>query len=192
MKHGGKTFICLLSSFALTLGAKAITSDPGSLQHDEKTSSITSANSAGDTSYDTIVKRNVFDLREPRRDDPPSWTNLPPSNVTLTGIMTIFGRKQALFMVQKPPIPGKSADAPESCILTEGQRQGGLEVVEIDQKGALVKVRNDGVVSTITFEARKAETERVPMNLAAAHVGRPGFNSNFNRNAANVPPPPIP
>ena len=40
--------------------------------------------------------------------------------------------------------------------MTEGQRQDGLEVLEINQKDSKVKIKNDGIVSTITFETPKA------------------------------------
>ncbi|HZQ48078.1 MAG TPA: hypothetical protein VFC07_13760 [Verrucomicrobiae bacterium] len=191
MKRGGKTFICLLGGIALTMGARAITSDPTSAKHGESASSNASASSnTGDTPYSAIVDRNVFDLKDPPpppKDLPP--TNAPPPNVTLTGIMSMFGKKQALFMVQKTASPGKAPDAAASYIMCEGQRQEGLEVLEIDQKGAKVKIKNDGIVSTLTFEAAKPGPGGGAMN-PPPHMGRGGFNPNYNPNAApNAPMP---
>lgn len=185
MKRSGKTFICLLSSFALATGVRAVTSDLGGIKHGEITSSIVS-----DDSYGAIVRRNIFDLKEPDTNSFVPPVNPPPPNVTLTGIMTIFGRKQALFMVQKPASLGKPSDAPESSILSEGERQGGLEVLAIDQKGAKVTIKNDGIVSTITFEAPKPVAS-APTNPPVAHMSRTGFRPNLDLNAA-TPPPPIP
>lgn len=181
MKHGGKTFICLLSSFALTMGSKAISSAPGGIKHGENAVSIADTRNTGETPYSTIVVRNIFSLNDPGTN----VVNAPSSNVTLTGITTILGMKQALFMVQK------SAGLPESYFLTEGQRQGELEVLKIDQKEAKVTIKNGGVVSTITFEAPKAETSGVPMN-SPTPMSRPGFNSRFKPDVLATPPPPIP
>ncbi len=193
MKRGGKTFVCLLSSFALALGAEAITSDLGIIKQGENARSLAGAHDGSDAPYDAIVRRNVFDLRDPV---PSNDTNAPPpllSDVKLTGIMTIFQRKQALFMVQKPVSAGKSPEPSESCILSEGERQGGLEVLGIDQKGAKVTIRKDGVVSTITFEAPKeAAAGGVAVNPPVAQMRRPGFRPNINRDAAAPPPLPIP
>ena len=174
MRHGGKAFVCLLSCFVLTMGAKAITSSPGSIKNDEKVVSNT-----GDDPYSAIARRNVFDLKEPDTNSMVPPVHPPPSNVSLTGIMTVLSQKLALFMIQKPSLPGKPAETPVSCILTEGQRQEGVEVLEIDEKSAKVKIGNDGTVSTITFEAHKAEPAGVPTSPAVARLNRPGFNPNF-------------
>lgn len=198
MKRGGKTFICLLGGIALTMGAKAITGDPTSVKHGEAANPITSTgtSSAGDSPYGAIVERNIFDLKDPPPPEAPKETNAPPPNVTLTGIMSILGKKQALFMVQKQAPPGKPGPplSPESYIMMEGQRQDGLEVLEIDQKGSKVKIKNDGIVSTITFEVPKAGAGGQPapggMMNSQPHMGRPGFNPNMNNpNAGTTPLP---
>jgi hypothetical protein len=69
----------------------------------------------------------------------------------LTGITTILGNKRALLKVQfpsKPPQPAKE----QSCILSEGQRDGAIKVLQINEKTAIVKVDNSGTVMEITFE----------------------------------------
>lgn len=192
MKRVGKTFICLLGGIALTFGAKAITGDPTSIKHGDSAKPSASANTASDSPYGAIVERNIFDLKDP--PPPPSAapeTNAPPPNVTLTGIMSILGKKQALFLVQKVAVAGKPADSPESYIMTEGQRQGGLEVLEIfnDKKDPKVKIKNDGVVSTLTFEVSKSPGAGAAMT-PQPHMGRPGFNPNMNNpNAGTTPLP---
>lgn len=189
MKRGGKTFICLLGGIALTMGAKAITGDPTSVKHGESTNLIVGTNNAGDNPYGGIVERNVFDLKDPPPPvDTSAVTNAPPPNVTLTGIMTIFGQTQALFLLQKAATPGKPPDSPESLIMTEGQRQGGLEVLEIDKADKKVKIKNDGIVSTITFEAHKEGAGAAP-GQPGPHTGRGGFNPNMMNPSAVAPLP---
>jgi len=100
--------------------------------------------------YRRICERNVFGLRPP----PVSHTELPPAplpKVTLTGITTILRGKRALLKIQYPVRPGQPAKT-ETCILGEGQQDGPIEVLEIDEKAAMVKLNNSGTVSMITFE----------------------------------------
>jgi hypothetical protein len=124
--------------------------------------------------YSAIWMRNVFDLRPP---PPPADTNIvkdntPPPNVKLTGITTIFGRKQAFFLVQPPQTPGKPAFKEESYELAEGERRGPLEVVEINPKARNVKIKNDGIESTITFETNRPPSG--PAQVAGPAPGVPG------------------
>ena len=100
--------------------------------------------------YHQIVERNVFGLRPP----PPARLEPPPApspKVRLTGITTILGNKLALLKIQFPAQPSKPVKE-ESCVLAEGQRDGLIEVLEINEKTAQVKVDNSGTVSVITFE----------------------------------------
>lgn len=189
MSRRVKTFICILGAIALALGAKAITGDPTSMPHGEtapgaEISGKKAAESANP--YDAIVERNVFDLKDPPDTNAPPPTNEPPANVRLTGIMSIFGHTQALFMVQKSGQPGKGAEPEVSYILSEGQRQEGLEVVQIDAKAKKVKIKNDGIVSTLTFEVAKAGGPGGPhhdMTPGQPHMGKPGFAPNLNPTA---------
>jgi hypothetical protein len=81
--------------------------------------------------YKAIPDRNVFKLTEPPQVQPPS--NPPPvlPKITLTGITTILGRKLAVLRVQLPPLGGQPAKE-ESYMLAEGQRDGNIEVLQID------------------------------------------------------------
>jgi hypothetical protein len=100
--------------------------------------------------YHQIAERNVFGLRPPQppRVEPPP---APLPKIVLTGITTILGNKRALLKIQFPAQPSKPAKE-ESCVLAEGQRDGLIEVLEINEKTAQVKVDNSGAVSVITFE----------------------------------------
>jgi hypothetical protein len=102
--------------------------------------------------YGKIAQRNVFALKN--GPDPVPQTNAPPpplQKVVLKGITTILGNKLAFLSVQ--PI-AKTGPAPkeETLMLAEGQREAGVEVLEIDPKSAQVKVNNSGTVMPITFE----------------------------------------
>ena len=100
--------------------------------------------------YRQIAERNVFGLRPPS----PRHVELPPAplpKVVLTGITTILGKKRALLKIQFPAKPAKPPKQ-VSCILTEGQRDGPVEVLEINEKTSQVKVANSGTISLITFE----------------------------------------
>ncbi len=99
--------------------------------------------------YHEIAARNVFGLRPPpaRVEPPPA----PLPQVVLTGITTILGNKRALLKIRFPAQPSRPAKE-ESCILTEGQRDGPVEVLAINEKTAQVKLDNSGTVCVITFE----------------------------------------
>jgi hypothetical protein len=118
----------------------------------------------------------VFDLKPPPPPTPPTTvTNTPPPNVRLTGITSILGNKRALFMVKQADSPGKQAKQEESYILTEGQRQGVLEVLEINEKAGTVKINNDGDISTITFDTPKPSSgPGGPGGGPPAFAGGPG------------------
>jgi hypothetical protein len=105
---------------------------------------------SSDNPYHQIAERNVFGLRPPQppRVEPPP---APLPKIVLTGITTILGNKRALLKIQFPAQPSKPAKA-ESCVLAEGQRDGAIEVLEVNEKTAQVKVDNSGTVSVITFE----------------------------------------
>ena len=111
MSDTGKIVVCILSSFWLCVGAKAIVAD-------------TSANP-----YQGIVDRNVFGLKPPPPPNKgPATDTPPPPKITLTGITTIFHDKRALMTVAmpaKPPEPAKQ----QSFILAEHQREGEIEVL---------------------------------------------------------------
>jgi hypothetical protein len=117
----------------------------------------TTAFAAGSSPYQGIVDRNVFGLKPPvsanvEEAPPPA----PPLKITLTGITTILGNKRALMSVA---IPNKQ---PESYILTEGQRQGEIEVLQINEKAGTVKVKNHGIEQTLDFKTDGAKANPVP------------------------------
>jgi hypothetical protein len=102
--------------------------------------------------YDGIPQRNVFGLRPPQAPPPTAETPAALPKIILTGITTILDTKRALMKVAPANVrqvePGKEL----SLILTEGQREGQVEVLQIDEKAGSVKVNNSGTVMVLTFE----------------------------------------
>ncbi|MDB6065791.1 MAG: hypothetical protein JWR26_1999 [Pedosphaera sp.] len=141
MRRVEKTLLCLLGATALVVEVRAAVND---------------ANGGGDNPYGAIVQRNIFDLKAPDISNVSSPPPAPPLNVKLTGLTTIMGYPQALFMVTEPPAPGKPPNKEESFIMVEGERQGALELVKIDVKAGKAQIKNDGIASTIALEVPKA------------------------------------
>lgn len=95
--------------------------------------------------YGEIIRRNAFNLREPEPTKPPPEP--PPSiKVNLTGITTILSGKRVFILVQEQ---GKQ---PESKMLKEGERDGQIEVISIDEKSGSVKVKIGDKETELTFE----------------------------------------
>lgn len=103
--------------------------------------------------YTDIAQRNVFALKPPPPPPPPSDANQPhpPSKITLQGITSILGRWQVLGRAQSPARPPEPAKE-TSFILSEGQREGDIEVVSIEYKTGTVKVINGGSEQILTME----------------------------------------
>ena len=123
---------------------------PGGLQ--------AAAPASGDCPYQGIIDRNVFGLKEPPPPPEPGPVKPPPPKITATGFVMIGVTKRALLKVMepaKPPEPGKppTPAQEQSYILSEGERQGEVEVLAIDDKAGTIKVNNYGtemVLSLIT------------------------------------------
>jgi hypothetical protein len=96
-----------------------------------------------DNPYQAIVGRNVFSLKPP--PPPPNPEDLikkvPPPTIKLQGLQTILGRRQVLFKVPPKP-PGQPKE--EFFVMNEGERQGEIEVVEINMQAEAVKFKNHG------------------------------------------------
>jgi len=156
MKHGGKLLICMMGGLAVCSSAQAITSDKESSSNP----------------YQSIIDRNVFSLKPPPPPVDTTEAAKPTAlKITLTGITTIFGDKRVLM--KAAPTAGKPNESKteQSYILSQGQREGDLEVLEIDEKAGSVKVNNAGTIQTLTFEKDGA---KLPATQAPAVPGIPG------------------
>ncbi|MGC8744738.1 MAG: hypothetical protein ACP5T0_12735 [Verrucomicrobiia bacterium] len=95
--------------------------------------------------YSAIPQRNAFNLREPEPPKPPEQPP-PPITVKLTGITTLLDTKRAFLLVEEQ---GKK---PESKMLREGEKDGAVEVVQIDEVAGTVKIINSGKEMTLDFK----------------------------------------
>jgi len=159
MSHARKTLAAMVG--ALVLGAGAIAAD--------------TADSASNP-YQGVVDRNVFALKPPPAPVDPDSIKPPLPQFYLTGIIT-FGKPRALLRTSPGPAKGgKPVGKEESYILTEGQRQGELEVNHIDLVGRTVQVTWAGTVVTLDFTNNAAKAVAVaPAPIPGAPPAVPGL-----------------
>ena len=172
MMRTGKTLALALSALTFSKGALALTSDPSG------------------NPYHGIVERNIFDIHAALPPPPPD-PNIgrpPPPTIKLQGITDILGRKQVLFKVQLPPKGGAPAKE-ESFILTVGERQGEIEVLEINPKAGTVKMNNYGVVTNLSLELNSDKLVNVAPVAAPAAAPNP---AQMTAPGAIAPPPTLP
>ena len=112
--------------------------------------------------YQGIVTRNVFGLMPA----PTTVTVVPPvplAKVHPVGITTMLNNKIALLKISVPALPPEPAKE-LSCILSVGQREGPIEVLEIDERAGSVTVSNAGTTQVLTLEkdSPRPQTPFVP------------------------------
>ena len=172
MKRSGKILVLALSALTVSTGARALTAD----------------SSVGP--YHGIVERNIFDIHAALPPPPPD-PNIgrpPPPTIKLQGITDILGRKQVLFKVQLPPKPPAPAKE-ESFILTIGERQGEIEVLDINPKAGTVKVNNYGVITNLSLEFNSDKLVNVAPVAAPAAAANP---AQMTAPGSLAPPPSLP
>ena len=162
MKHGEKMLICIWAGLAFGLAVNA-----------------TTANSPG-TPYQGIVDRNVFGLKPPPPPPDPEATKPPPPKIILQGFTTFGNIKRALLKAQMPAKPGEPAKGEQSFILAVGQRDGDVEVLEIDAEAGIVKVNNFGTITNLNFKDNGISTAAAPapgpVPNPAGFVPKPAMN----------------
>jgi hypothetical protein len=159
MIRGNRIWIGLIASVALAATAQALVPE------------------ISRNPYEAIPTRNVFSLKDPTILPPVTNQPAQHSKITLTGITTILGSKKALMTAQLPARPPEPAKL-ESYMLTEGQRDGDIEVITIDEKAGTVQVRNAGNIETLDFVNNGAKLTAAPASLpmpgGPAPMGMPG------------------
>jgi hypothetical protein len=143
---------------------------------------------AGVTPYEAIVSRNAFGLKPP--PNPADLIKTPEpvvADIKLQGITTILGRKQVLLKVKQPAAPGQPA-SDESLMLAEGQRDGDVDVIEINVLQGTVLLKNGGSLLSLNMKenADKPTPGAVPVAPGAVHP--PGLARPV---IPGVPPPAI-
>lgn len=161
MMYGLRKLVCLVTGAAVCAQAAADVPD------NEPSS---------DNPYQAIVERNVFGLRPPPPPPGPEEApKPPPPPLTLTGITTMLGKK--LAFLKSAPQPGKPGQPPPTeqfYTLAEGQQDGDLLVMQIDENVQTVKVNYAGTVSTLDFINNGAKEKAAPVMAAAGQPGQPG------------------
>jgi hypothetical protein len=155
---------------------------------------ITGTGDASGSPYQSVVERNVFGLKPPPPPPDPEANKPPPPKMFLQGITTFGGIKRALLKTQMPTKPGEPPKGEQSFVLAEGQREGDIEVLEIDAKGGTVKVNDFGTIATLDFEHNGIKTVTAPPVAGAApHPvgGFPAPGANPFTPAGGAQPPPI-
>lgn len=123
---------------------------------------------ASQNRYSAIPERNIFGLTPTPPPHVPEQPGPPLPKVRLTGITTILGNKRALLKVQFPAWLREPA-RDKSYILAEGQGDGPIKVLEVDEKLGRVKMDNSGTVMEVTFE----KSGLTPATAAASQVPEP-------------------
>ena len=86
--------------------------------------------------YETISLRNIFRLEPPKQDvSKPGDVFKPPPDIKLNGIAAFGSHKWVLLSKADP---GKTQ---RHLLMREGEKDGALEIVAVDELAAVVKVR---------------------------------------------------
>jgi hypothetical protein len=146
--------------------------------------------------YQPIIERNAFGLKPPPPPPdptPPAPPAAPPAKVTLTGITSMFGPSSTRALLEIVEQEAGKAATPKKPILREGERLGSVEVVSIDVEKSVVKIRNGGIETNLTFEVVKSTspapgapvTYPAPLNPGASPI--PAFNPAAAAHPAGAP-----
>jgi hypothetical protein len=124
-----------------------------------------SADPTNGNPFRLISARNAFGIKEPVVAPPPPPEVPPtpppvPSNVTLTGFSLWQGRKKVYLQIAAP-----GSKAPSYRDMEEGDIQDDIEILSIDEKNEVAKIRNAGQEFTLNFKenAPKASVGAPPM-----------------------------
>ncbi len=115
-----------------------------------------------------ISVRNAFGIKEPVVAPPPIPEAPPtpppvPSNVTLTGFSLWQGRKKVYLQIAAP-----GSKAPSYRDMEEGDIQDDIEILSIDEKNEVAKIRNAGQEFTLNFK------DNAPKAAAGGQPNQPG------------------
>jgi len=123
--------------------------------------------------YQAIIERNPFALKPVPKavDTPPPPVVVPLGKVVLTGITSLGPAPRALLEITEQE-PGKTATT-RRPILNAGESDGSVEVLSIDVEKSLVKIRNAGIETNISFETPKVASSGAAPGAPAVPPGFP-------------------
>ncbi len=130
----------------------------------------TDAAAEAEARYRLIPARNVFRLRPPPATPEPKIQQPALPKLILTGITTILDTKRVLLIMQAAGARPGEAGGETSLILAEGQREGPIEILQIDEANGRVQLKNSGTPMTLSFE-RDGRT--LPATAAPTPAGGP-------------------
>lgn len=137
--------------------------------------------------YNSIVDRNPFGLKDPPPPPPPKDTNTPPpvkkEDFYLTGISTIGNPKKPKAYLLAKDQSKKDYDQ-KFYSLAVGDKQGEVTLMEIDTKGRRVKIGYLGEEKWLSMKDNGVPTPAGP----PVAMGVPGQAMPIHNNG--VPPPP--
>ena len=108
--------------------------------------------------YAPVAARNIFGLKS--QPAAPPVAAEAAFKITVSGVLSVPGRAQALFKVL--PKGFSNGQAREKFyILAEGQKQDGIEVLQVNVKAGLVVFNNHGTIQTLSL-AKAASDDRLP------------------------------
>jgi len=121
-----------------------------------------------DNPYGGIVERNAFALKPPTPPVVAAPPPAPPAGVELRGITTLLGRPQVLLNFK---VPGRPPEPPKdrSLVMDVGQREGDVEVLEINPDNGTVRFRNQGNEVSMNLK------DNAPKPQFTASAGVPGM-----------------
>jgi len=101
--------------------------------------------------YTPIIVRNAFALNalpDPKVEKPDADTSPALPKITVQGFMNLLEKPGVLFKVLIPAQAGQPAvELP--CVLREGEEQGEIKLIRIDQTAGTVIFNNHGIVQEI-------------------------------------------
>jgi hypothetical protein len=104
--------------------------------------------------YASIAARNIFGISPPSPRQPVSDESEDPAEkITPNGIMSVLGKWQVLAKVSTVR-PGQPPEE-KSYILSEGEKQDGIVVLDVDGKRGIIKFNNHGIIQCIPLIAIK-------------------------------------
>jgi hypothetical protein len=112
--------------------------------------------------FGDIARRNVFGLKEPKQPEAPAQPQRQLPRLILNGISTMLGNKQVFMKLLPATGAPTEAGKEKPLMLTEGQRDGDVEVVQIDERVGSVQVINSGTPMTLTIEKDGAKLPSTP------------------------------
>jgi len=127
--------------------------------------------------YENIPRRNIFNLisAKPETPEPPEIFKRP-SEYKLTGVAGFGSNKWALINRADPGKP------PRQFLLREGEHDGVLGVLRIDEVANVVRIHHDGLAVELTFN-----TNAVAHHRSCHKKGFPGPNANVKSSRASGP-----